>query len=502
MAAHLKSPAVVGHAAAAVAALTLLATIAQLNLTHVFVRWLPSAGRLGRRLISQGYVAVVGLALVLGTAYVISPLSAHVVTGGWLAHMLFVAAVAILAIFALEDAVLTALRLMPWVAAENVSAAACRVGLLAVLVLLPEGGGFVVSWVLPAAVAVVVVNLLLFWRVLPRLLSFVAAEYTGSICSTATAQLTPLLVLWRLGPAHVAYFTVPWLILGAITALLWNVSFSFVVEVASNPERARALLRRGISLSAAIVLGVLLFCVVGASPLLRLAGAGYAAHGAALLRLIGCSAPFTAVVVTYEMLIWLDQRVWLLALIQGVTGLAIIGTTVLLLPQLGLLAAGWATLGVQAVAAVAMAPLAIQRIRRGELTTPHQARQRAVRTPGRRRARPRLRTGTKRTELTAYIGVFGSLAAVVLVIGAPWPSLRLVGALMLACVPAGAGVMCWFDSGEVTAQAGLTLAVSLSVVALLSALMIWTASWHPHVLLALADVSAVSCVARLWVSAA
>ncbi len=48
VAAHLRPPPVVGQASAAIAALTLLAIIAQLNLTNVIVRLLPAAGQAGR----------------------------------------------------------------------------------------------------------------------------------------------------------------------------------------------------------------------------------------------------------------------------------------------------------------------------------------------------------------------------------------------------------------------------------------------------------------------
>ena len=103
----------------------------------------------------------------------------------------------------------------------------------------------------------------------------------------------------------------------------------------------------------------------------------------------------------------------------------------------------------------------------------------------------------RRTEVTAYAGIVGSASAVALVLGAPWHWSALVGALVLACVPAGAAVMCWVDSGENVAQAGLTLTVSLAVVAIASAVMIWTNSWQPRALLALAVLSAVSCALRL-----
>jgi hypothetical protein len=103
-----------------------------------------------------------------------------------------------------------------------------------------------------------------------------------------------------------------------------------------------------------------------------------------------------------------------------------------------------------------------------------------------------------RTQLTAHAGILASVLSVALVLGAPWHWLALAGALVLACVPAGAAVMCWVDSGEDTAQAGLTLTVSLAVVAIASAVMIWTTSWQPRALLALAFVGAASCAARLW----
>jgi O-antigen/teichoic acid export membrane protein len=380
VAARLGAPGIVGRAAAAVAALTLLATISQLNLTNVFVRLLPNAGRLGRRLIARGYLAVVAFSLVVGAVYVASGLGARVVTGGFAAQAAFVTAVALLAIFALQDSVLTALRLAPWVAVENVSFAASKLALLPALVLLPIGGAIVISWVVPAAVAVIVISALLFWRVLRgmehtegtlpprrRLMSFVAGEYLTSVCATATTQLMPLIVVWRLGPAQVAYFTLPWLISMGVTLLLWNVASSFVVELAGAHDHSDALLQRSLMLWGAVVAGALVVCVLGAAPLLALAGGSYAAHGAQLLRLIGCSAPFSALVALYCTLMWIDRRVWMLAAFQAVSGVAMLAATLLLLPHLGLVAVGWANLGVQALAAIATAPLVARRIRAGVL---------------------------------------------------------------------------------------------------------------------------------------
>lgn len=375
VAARLGSPGIVGHAAAAVAALTLLATISQLNLTNVFLRLLPGAGQLGRRLIARGYVAVVALSLAVGAVYVFSGLGHKVVEGGLAAQLAFIVAVPVLAVFALQDSVLTALRRAPWVAAENISFATTKLVLLPAAVLLPIGGGIVISWVVPAAIAVIVVSALLFGRVLGglehiegtlpgrrRLMSFVAGEYVTAVWATATTQLMPLIVVWRLGPAQVAYFTLPWLISMGIGLLLWNVASAFVVELASPHQHSDALLRRTLMLWGGVVAGALLVCVIAAGPLLSLAGGSYAANGVELLRLIGCSAPFSALVALYCTLMWLDRRVWLLAAFQAASGVALLTVTLVLLPHLGLVAVGWANLGVQAAAAILTAPLIVRRL--------------------------------------------------------------------------------------------------------------------------------------------
>jgi len=377
VAAHLRPPDIVGQAAAAVAALTLLSMIAQLNLTNVIVRLLPAAGKLGTSLVARGYLVVVFLSVVAGLVYCVSGLGRHVVTGGWVEYVGFSLAVPVLAVFALEDSVLTALRLAPWVAAENITAAIARVALLPVL--FETAMGAVWSWVLPALAAAVVVNSLLFGRALPahgsvpgtlpgrrRLFSFVAGEYAGNICATASVQVMPLIVVWRLGPAAAAFLTLPWLIASGISLVLWNVSASFVVETAGSHGHPGTLLRRSLLLWSGIVAAAMIVCIAGARPLMELVGAQYVAEGVPLLRLIGLSAPFSALVIIYATLVWLDQRVWLLAGFQAVAGILLLAAALVLLPKLGLTAVGWAYLGTQAALAAAVTPFTVRHIRRAE----------------------------------------------------------------------------------------------------------------------------------------
>ena len=107
-----------------------------------------------------------------------------------------------------------------------------------------------------------------------------------------------------------------------------------------------------------------------------------------------------------------------------------------------------------------------------------------------------LRQPWTRTGLTAWTGIAASVAAVALLL-APGRGPELAGAFLLVCVPVGAAVMCWVDSGEGLVQAGLTLVLSLAVTAIVSACMIWLTAWQPRALFAFAAVGVVSCAARL-----
>ena len=262
-------------------------------------------------------------------------------------------------------------------AAENITTAIARIALLPVL--FETAMGAVWSWVLPALAAAVIVNSLLFGRALPahgrvpgtlpprrRLLSFVAAEYAGNICATASVQVMPLIVVWRLGPAAAAYLTLPWLIASGITLVLWNVSASFVVEAAGSHGHPGALLRRSLLLWGGIVAAAMIVCVAGARPLI---GAGR--------RPVRRGGRAAAAADRAERPVHRRGRHLRDARLAGPAGLAAgrlpgrrrdpaAGAALALLPRLGLTAVGWAYLGTQAALAAAVTPFTVRHIRRAE----------------------------------------------------------------------------------------------------------------------------------------
>ena len=106
VAAHLASPKFLGRAAAEIAAVTLLSTLAQLSFGSVFQRFLPRAGAKSRNLVITGYVTSVGTAFVVGIAYVALGFSHRFFAPSINWSVLFVATIVFYTVFALEDAVL------------------------------------------------------------------------------------------------------------------------------------------------------------------------------------------------------------------------------------------------------------------------------------------------------------------------------------------------------------------------------------------------------------
>ena len=502
-----------GSAYAEVSAMTLLSIVGQFNLSSVFIRFLPGAGRLSMYFVRRGYLVVVVSGVVLAVIFVASGVGSKFMPKGFGDNALFVIAVGLFGVFTIQDAVLTALRVTKWVPIENATFAVAKLALLAVLVSsLSAQTAIVLAWVLPVGAAVLLVNGVLFTRVLPqlsrrpsgtlpprkRLASFVAAEYLQTLSGAAAAALLPLVVIWKLGSAGDAYFAVPWLISGGITTVFWNIGFSLIVETVTAGEHSAARLRRALAMWGVLVIASIIACDVIGPTVLGLIGHAYQAHGATLLRAIGLSTPFTSVTMVFLVFAWLDQRVWLMLVISVCTVTALFALSIVLIPVDGVAGVGWAFLISQAAAAVLMAPRAwarVSTILRSPEPIPVVDLRDRRRVPQPRR--PEGSTPSPRTTATAWIGLAVAIFAPLLIAGAPRSGLSLVAVLAIAFAGFGPAVMCRLDTGDPVAQVAVTIALSLAVFALGSALLIWLAWWHPTALLVLAVPSAASCLHRL-----
>ena len=287
--------------------LMLVSGLAQLGLPTVLVRYLPATGRSATRLVLWSYSAVVAISAIggviaaLAIGSFVGDLDFLASNGWWLAA--FALSAVAWSIFVLQDSVLTAFRLTYWVTIENTAFAIVKIVLLVGFAsFATTEAALFASWVLPAAIAVVLVSILVFAKSLPqhhqelgstampvsprRLFRFASGSYTGSAISLAALYLMPLLVASEAGATVTAYFYVPWSIFVGLQLIATNMTTSLTVGAARDEEMLSDYCRRTILQTLRLLAPVTLAPLLAGHYLLRVFGSEYAAEGTSLLRLL------------------------------------------------------------------------------------------------------------------------------------------------------------------------------------------------------------------------
>jgi hypothetical protein len=162
VAAHSVSAATIGRTSAEIAAMMLLATLAQLSFGSSFERFLPVAGIHTRLFVKRAYVMCTSLALVIGVAYVSLGLSHSFLPSAFGWRALFVAAVVMWTIFILQDSVLIGLRASRWVPVENILYSLVKLALIPAFIVVSATEGILLAWLTPIVFLIIAVNWYLF----------------------------------------------------------------------------------------------------------------------------------------------------------------------------------------------------------------------------------------------------------------------------------------------------------------------------------------------------
>lgn len=354
LAAHSYSAGVVGLNAAAISAMTLVAESCTLGLSAVLVRYLPVAGGSTRRLVARSYAVTFTLALLVATvvaltSHVWSPKLSFLDSGGWLVG--FVLAAAGTTIFTLQDSVLTGLRAAKWIPLENSLYALAKLLLLVALASTLTASGPFVAWTSPLLVAVLVVNFLIFRRLIPsspsegsldrtNLLSMATGNYAGKLFTLAGNLYMPILVANRTSAAEAAYFFVPWMVSLAIELVALNVMTSLTVEAASDMAQLRQLTRRSLRQALRLVVPISILTAAVAPLALLVFGSDYADEGSTLLRLLALGMIPNVVVALGVSVARIQERGRVVVAVQGAHAVMVLGASALLLPSMGIVAVG------------------------------------------------------------------------------------------------------------------------------------------------------------------
>lgn len=379
-AAHLAPTAAVGKTTAAIAAMLLLATLAQLSFGSIFERFLQVAGDLTRTFVLRSYVLSITTAVVLGVGYEAFGFGHSFMSGSLLGRAFFVFAVVTWTIFALQDSVLIGLRASPWVAVENISYGLAKLVLLPLFILISRSQGIFVATVIPVIGTIVAVTYYLFRVRIPahmattsrtedlpttrELIWLSGAQYATLLATVFLPSIVTLIVIQRLGAVANAYYYLPTMISTSLGAFTWGIVRSFLVEASSEPHALKRHANSALRGLATVLLPCIALGVIFAPYYLRVFGEGYATHGTSLMRMLLVSLLGTAVMVFYSTFAWLDKRVWWLTVRNVIFSAIYLVVIVLLIGRLGIDAIGVAQLIYAGLTVAIFLPISIRRYRR------------------------------------------------------------------------------------------------------------------------------------------
>jgi O-antigen/teichoic acid export membrane protein len=373
----------VGRASAAYSAMNLLSGFTAFNLVGALTRFIPQAGNHTARLVLRAYAFSSAASILVAAVFLLGVGhlgGSYAELSSFTAGVIFTACIICWGIFTLQDGVLVGLRSAIWVPVENGTFGVVKIVLLLALAASLPHQGIYVSWMLPVALSLPVVNGLIFARLLGpharltatrtpptarQITRFLAGDYTGAMCVLAVSNLVPVVVAATIGPSVNAYFYIAWMIGGTLDLFAVNMATSLTVEGAFNAAAIAVNTRAALWRTMLVLVPIAVTVALAAPFALRLFGPQYAAHGALILQLLAVATLPKALTEMYLGALRAQSRASRVALIQVIRAAMILVLAFTLTPVIGTIGAGIAVLVSQFAVAVIVGPglLALLRYR-------------------------------------------------------------------------------------------------------------------------------------------
>jgi O-antigen/teichoic acid export membrane protein len=361
-----------GLQSALLSTVLLLASIAQLSMNTVLVRFIPIAGQQTGRLIGWVYLisSVLSGLVALGFVFVggvwIPAMRFLATSPGWAAA--FVLSVMAWNIFSLQDCALTGLRQARWIPLENITVVVGKIILLVWLARQFQSTGIFVSSMVPVLIALLPINGLIFKKLIPQheraitgnsgelnrrsLTTYVTGNYLAAISLSVSNTVLPLLVTNHVGVRANAYFSPPWMIASVLQFVAINMASSLTVEASLDRSKLKSYFWRSLIQTMGILLPGVLLILAAAPVILQIFGQSYAEGGSTTLRWLALSTLPNVVISFSIALARVQNRTQIVSLIQVTLCVALLGLSEIFLPIWGIAGVGFARFVSQGAMAV------------------------------------------------------------------------------------------------------------------------------------------------------
>lgn len=388
LAARLYEPADFGRGQAVITAMRLFASLTALGFVGALARFIPVAGRRTPELIVRAYMiaGATGMTAALGFLVTLPWWGPTYATlGGLGPGLFFLASVLVWSVFTLLDVTLAGLRKATWVPVNSLGYGLVKMAMLVGLAFALPRDGIFVSWIIPAALALIPINLFIFRKVVPlhvgRTLDdtpplafrevgrFLSGDYPGTLSILASVYLIPVLIAARVDEVTFGYFSMAHTLGALIELLAMNMATSLTVEGAFERERLASNARRALQRAFMIIVPIVAVTVLAAPLILRVFGSGFAERGTLLLQLMAVAVLPRVLIEIYLSGLRALGRARRLAFVQVCLAVLVLSGTLLLFPRTGVNAVGYALLLSELLIALLILPGLRKILKRDE--TPH-----------------------------------------------------------------------------------------------------------------------------------
>jgi len=366
------TPYEVGVASAIISAVYFLALLGPLGLDVAIVRFLPKEQKptemINACLTLTGIVALIIGGIFLATLGLWSPklifvrerpvfaLAFLVFTFGW-------------TLSGVIGSVFIAKRRADFNLAKNTIISLLKIPLPILMVLFFHAFGIVSSWGVATGIAVIVCLFFFLPRVqqsykpvpnlnlniVKKIWKYSIGNYFVSILAATPSFILPIIIVKILSGEQNAYFYVAWTIASLLFSIPFAASQSLFAEGSHFEDKLRINANKAIRFVLVLLVPATILVVVLGKWLLLLFGSSYSSNGLTLLWILGSSSIFVGINSVYYTILLVRHRIRELLVLRGLIAVAVLVTSALIMPAMGIVGIGYAWLGAQASVSIYVA---------------------------------------------------------------------------------------------------------------------------------------------------
>lgn len=370
LAARLYSAADVGLASAIIAAAGLLALLSTLGLDYGLIRFLPNSGEKSNVTINSiftisGLLSIIFVLIFLAGLNLWSP-ALIFLRQNLIWFIAFLVFTATYTLFYLLSSSFIAKRRTGFTLTQTIINSSLRLALVIPLAAFFYSGGIFGSWLIGFVVATGAGIFLFLPRVqagyrffpairrevINEMAHFSLANYIAILLWAAPASVLSLMVINFLGAEANAYFFIAWGVAGLLSTIVMATSYSLFAEGSYDEAKLGQNIRRSLKLVLTLLIPAIILVFLIGGKVLLLFGRAYSENATTLLWILAASALPLSINYIYFGVKRVQKKmknvIWLSALIAVGT----LGLSWVLLPRMGILGVGIASLISQGIAAL------------------------------------------------------------------------------------------------------------------------------------------------------